>query len=124
MSFSPSLPNPLPIPIDTDVFKYLGIKPTLGQPPLPAGNGSFGELPGTTQWAETLLGQQSNYPTPGLFDVDQGAGDNVGNGKNAAGDECFPNFWPGLPRWNLGVKMEQSTVSFPVPEKWNEDSTA
>jgi hypothetical protein len=88
MTFTPPLPKPLPIPIDTDVFKYLRIKPILGQPPLPAGNGSFGELPGTTQWAETLLGQQSKYPTPGVFDMDQGAGDDVGYGKNAVGDEC------------------------------------
>jgi hypothetical protein len=119
MTFAPSLPSPLQIPIDTDVFKYLGITPTLGQPPLPVGNGSFGELPGTSQWAETVLGQKSNYTTPGTIDLDQGPGDNVGDGKNAVGDEYFPNFWPGVPRWNLGVKMEQSIVSFPVPEKWD-----
>lgn len=119
MSFKPLLPTALPIPIDTSVFQYLGISPILGQPPLPAGNGSYDELPGTTQWAETVLGQQSNYSTPGVIDMDQGSGDNVGDGKNAVGDEFYPNFWPALPRWNVGVKMEQSTVSFPVPEKWD-----
>jgi hypothetical protein len=119
MAFKPALPNALPIPIDTNIFEYLGVNSTLGQPPLPAGNGSYGELPGTSQWAETTIRGQSNYTTPGFFDLDQGAGDNVGNDKNAVGDEYFPNFWPDLPRWNVGAKLEQATISFPVPEEWD-----
>lgn len=117
--FSPALPIAIPIPVSTDLFKYLGISPTLGQPPLPAGNGSYDELPGTSQWAETLLGMQSDYPTPGIIDLNQGTGDNVGNGYNAVGDEFYSNFWPGLARFNVAVKLEQTTVSFPVPEKWS-----
>jgi hypothetical protein len=120
MKYKPLLPNPLPIPINLDLFQYLGIDPIIGQPPLPAGNGSYGEVPGTSAWAETLLGARSNYPTPGTFDLDQGAGDDTGNGYNAAGDEYFPNFWPGLPRHNIGVKMEKSTIEFPVPETWSQ----
>jgi hypothetical protein len=118
MTYTPALPASLPVPINTDILTYLGINPFIGQPPLPAGNGSFGELPGTTQWAETLLGTTSNFTTPGVINMDQGTGDNVGNGKNAVGDEFYPNFWPGLPKINLGVKLEQAVVSFPVPYKW------
>lgn len=119
MKFTPGTPSPLPTPIATDLFKYLGISPFLGQPPLPAGNGSYDELPGTTQWAETALGATSNYPTPGIMDLAQNGGDEVGStGFNAVGDEYFANFWPGLTRFNVAVRLDNTTVSFPVPEKW------
>lgn len=120
MSFNPVTPNPLPIPIDTDLFKYLGIAPLLGQPPLPAGNGSYDELPGTSQWAETALAASSDYPTPGIMDLAQNGGDDTGNGYNAVGDEYFANFWPGLTRWSAAVRLDNATVSFPVPEEWTQ----
>ncbi|KAF2808914.1 uncharacterized protein BDZ99DRAFT_488751 [Mytilinidion resinicola] len=106
LKYTPLTPAPLPIPINLD-------------PPLPVGNGSYGELPGTTHWAETPLGATSNYPTPVMFDLDQGTGDDTGNDYNAAGNEVYPNFWPELPRWNIGVEMERATVEFPVPETWS-----
>ncbi|KIW02466.1 uncharacterized protein PV09_06274 [Verruconis gallopava] len=117
-SFSPVTPT-IPLPINTDILRYLGLSPPLIQAPLPAGDGSYGELPGTTQWAETLLGMSSDFSTPGIFDMYQGAGDEVGDsGFNAVGDEYFPNFWPNIPRYNVGIKMENATISFPVPDKW------
>jgi hypothetical protein len=121
MKFTPATRNPLPILIDTDLFKNLGIGPLLGQPPLPAGNGSYGELPGTTQWAETALGAASNCPTSGIMDLAQNGGDEVGStGFNAVGDEYFADFWPGLTRFNVAVRLDNATVSFPVPEKWTQ----
>jgi hypothetical protein len=119
MTFTPDLPA-IPLPLNTDILTYLGIYPWLGQPPLPAGNGSYNELPGTTHWAETLLGTTSNYTQTGIINMDQGAGDNTGNGYNAVGDEFYPNFWPLLPQLNVGVKLTQAIVSFPVPETWDE----
>lgn len=117
MKFKPTVS--LVVPINTDLFTYLGIEqPMLGQPPLPAGHGIYDEVPGTSAWGETLLGMQSDYPTPGLFDLAQNGGDNTGNGFNAVGDEYFDNFWPGTPRWNVGVKLEQTTVTFPVAYNW------
>lgn len=90
----------------------------LGQPPLPAGNGSYHELPGTKTWAETLLGVLSEEFTAGVFDMDQGTGDNTGDGFNAVGDEFYPNFWPGLGRFNVGAMLENATVTFPVAYNW------
>jgi hypothetical protein len=119
MTFTPGIPA-IPLPLNTDILTYLGIYPWLGQPPLPAGNGSYNELPGTTHWAETLLGTSSNYTQTGVINLDQGAGDNTGNGYNAVGDEFYPNFWPLLPQLNVGVKLTQAIVSFPVPETWVE----
>jgi len=119
MSFTPDLPV-IPLPLNTNILTYLGIYPWLGQAPLPAGNGSYDELPGTTHWAKTLLGTTSNYTQTGIINMDQGAGDNTGNGYNAVGDEFYPNFWPLLPQLNFGVKLTQAIVSFPVPETWDE----
>jgi hypothetical protein len=109
MSFTPDLPA-IPLPLNTNILTYLGIYPWLGQAP----------LPGTTHWAETLLGTTSNYTQTGIIIMDQGAGDNTGSGYNSVGDEFYPNFWPLLPRLNTGVKLTQVVVSFPVPEIWNE----
>lgn len=118
MKFTPDLPA-IPLALSTDILTYLGIYPWLGQPPLPAGNGSYDELPGTTHWAETLLGTTSKYTQTGIINMDQGAGDNIGDGYNAVGDEFYQNFRPLLPQLNIGVKLTQAVVSFPVPEKWN-----
>jgi hypothetical protein len=93
MSFTPDLPV-IPLPLNTNILTYLGIYPWLGQAPLPAGNGSYDELLGTTHWAETLLGTTSNYTETGIINMDQGAGDNASNGYNAVGDEFYPTFGP------------------------------
>lgn len=119
MTFTPNLPA-IPLPLNTDLLTSLGLSPILGQAPLPAGNGSFDELPGTSNWAETMLGITSNFTQSGIIDMDQGAGDNTGNGFNAVGDEFYPNFWPLLPRFNVGIKLTQGIVSFPVPQTWVE----
>jgi len=119
MTFTPDIPA-IPFPLNTDVLTYLGIQPWLGQAPLPAGNGSFDELAGTSRWAETLLGTTSNFTQFGIINMDQGAGDDIGDGFNAVGDEFYPNFWPLLPKFNIAVKLIEANVSFPVPETWEE----
>lgn len=93
---------------------------TLGQAPLPLGNGSYGELPGTASWGNTVLSLDQVSPGLSLFDLDQGDGDVVtGENVNAVGDEYYPNFWPTLGRWNEAVKLENFTIIFNPATEWN-----
>ncbi|KAK8068734.1 hypothetical protein PG994_005350 [Apiospora phragmitis] len=116
-TFAPILDG---LPYSTDLYEWIGINATLAQPPLPAGPGSrHSELAGTSQWRAVVPGQASECSSLGLFDLGQGRGDAVGNtGKNAVGDEVFPNFWPGMPRMNLGLRMDNARISFGSPEIW------
>lgn len=112
------------LPFSTDVYKWVGINATLAQPPLPSAppKVSYGGLPGTDHWAATVPGQSSNNTSLGLFDLYQpDEGDAAGNvnGTNAVGDEYFENFWPGMLRYNIGIKMEDATITFGEPEYWN-----
>lgn len=113
------------LPFSSDLSELAGIDITLVQPPLPSGpNASYGELPGTSEWAATVPGQTSDFTTLGSFDLYQpDGGDTSGNvtgtiRTNAVGDEYFENFWPGMPRQNVGLKMERATITFGEPEKW------
>ena len=86
---------------------------------MPFGNGSYDELPGTDHWALTVPTQASDKASLGLIDLKQGDGDvEEGRSTNAVGDEYFPNFWPGLPRFNIGFKLENATIGFSKPEIW------
>ncbi|KAK8155744.1 hypothetical protein IWX90DRAFT_468000 [Phyllosticta citrichinensis] len=118
-TFAPTLVNN--VPFSTDLFGWLGVDTTLVQPPLPAshGNGSYGELPGTDYWAKTVPDQSTDDATLGIFNMDQGDGDVVVNGTNAVGDEYYPNFWPNLPRLNLGLRMDNATITFSEATYWN-----
>lgn len=110
------------IPFTTDVYEWVGINATLAQPPMPYGpDASLGELVGTDFWAATVPGQVSDNASVGLFDLYQpDGGDAAGNsnGTNAVGDEYFENFWPGMPRWTVGLKMDNATISFGASEYW------
>ncbi|KAK8084220.1 hypothetical protein PG997_005491 [Apiospora hydei] len=116
-TFSPLLGG---LPFSTDLYAWIGINATLAQPPLPGNpDAAHGELAGTQQWRAVVPGQASDRSSLGMFDMGQGKGDAVGNtGKNAVGDEVFPNFWPGMPRLTLGLKMENAKISFGEPEIW------
>jgi len=119
MTFAPTLP--VSIPFTTDVFGWLGMQAaTLGHPPVPAGQGAYDELPGTDFWAHTVFGLKGSRASLGVMDLRQtGDTDEVaGTGRNAVGDEVFDNFWPGLPRWNAALKLDDATVSFSDPETW------
>ncbi|OLN82002.1 hypothetical protein CCHL11_09275 [Colletotrichum chlorophyti] len=107
------------LPFSTDLFKVLGINATLAQPPLPDAHSAHGELAGTNHWMATVPGQATDNASLGIFDLDQGDGDvETGQNMNVVGDEYFPNFWPGLPRFTLGYKMTDATISFDAPEIW------
>jgi hypothetical protein len=111
------------VPFSTDTYAYLGINATLAQPPLPNGNGdaSLGELPGTETWAATVPGEASDQTWLGVFDLQQPNGGDAfaENGTNAVGDEYFEHFWPGMGRFNIGLRQDNATITFDAPERWS-----
>ncbi|PNY27315.1 Uncharacterized protein TCAP_02759 [Tolypocladium capitatum] len=104
MSYAPSFP------FATRWVNYLGFDTTLVMPPLPQGEGSHGELPGTRDWCSVVPKQYSRTTRVGWFDMSQR--DDAGE---LAGDH--ENFWPGLGRWQLGLKMEDADLSFDFPKE-------
>lgn len=121
----PLLGDILQLPLSNALLTYLGglnLDPlTLASPPLPKGNGVYGELQGTDHWANTEFGLKSGLAAVGTMDIYQGPqGDQVGNtGRNAVGDEYFPNFWPGMPRINAAIRVKNGVVSFSAPKNYN-----
>ncbi|KAK7420992.1 hypothetical protein QQZ08_010166 [Neonectria magnoliae] len=103
--FAPSFP------FATNWVNYLGITSTLVLPPLPRGNGSQGELPGTDRWCSVVPKQYSRRTMLGWFDVTQHRDD---KGQLTGEHE---NFWPTLNRWQLGMKMENADLAFDHPEE-------
>ncbi|CAI0642771.1 unnamed protein product [Colletotrichum noveboracense] len=99
-------------PLSLNLLSYVGLDATLVQPPLPEGSGSQGELPGTDRWCSVAPGQYSKKASLGWFDIRQA--DEKGN---IVGEH--ENFWPGLGRWQVGIKMENSDVTFAVPKYWD-----
>ncbi|KAI9172825.1 hypothetical protein HJFPF1_02339 [Paramyrothecium foliicola] len=118
-TFKPDLLSGLPF--STDLYQILGINTTLAQPPLPQADSKYGELAGTQHWAATLPEQETKDASLGFFDLGQGDGDvEEGEMTNAVGDEYFPNFWPGLLRLHPGMKLENATITFNAPLKWQD----
>lgn len=99
-------------PFATRWARFFGIDTTLVLPPLPEGKGSQGELPGTDQWRTVIPVQFSRQTKLGWFDLSQRdqKGDVVGD---------YENFWPGLGRWQVGMKMENADLEFGYPEIWD-----
>jgi hypothetical protein len=98
-------------PLSTAWFNSLGLDTTLVQPPLPAGpHASLGELPGTDRWIATKPCEYSRRCELGWVDMAQGD-------EGRPREDC-PNFWPGLGRWQVGVRMADAVVDFGVPETW------
>ncbi|KAI5459794.1 hypothetical protein BGZ63DRAFT_258049 [Mariannaea sp. PMI_226] len=106
--FAPSFP------LATTWINFLGISTTLALPPLPRGNGSQGELPGTDRWCSIVPQQYSSRSMVGSFDIAQ---HRDVEGKLTGEHE---NFWPGLGRWQYGIKMENAQVDFlECEETWD-----
>ncbi|KAG8414781.1 hypothetical protein J3459_009686 [Metarhizium acridum] len=95
-------------PFATSWVNYLGLDTTLVMPPLPRGAGSRGELPGTDAWCSLAPDQYSRRTRLGWFDIAQR--DRAGNPRGE-----HRNFWPGLRRWQLGLKMENADLRFDLP---------
>lgn len=95
------------IPFTTDLYSLLGIDATLKQPPVPYGNDAFSALGfGGPTWKSVVPGQFTTQANLGTVDLDQSGTDGEGSpGEvNAVGDEWYENFWPGLPRVNVGIR--------------------
>lgn len=119
MSFSPLLNGILQIPFSTDLYGILGINLTLVQPPVPQGQDVFGAIAGTSTSKSVVPGQSSDRTTFGTINLSQAGGDGEETGTNAVGDEYFPNFWPGLLSTNVGLRMEDATITFSEPVVWS-----
>jgi hypothetical protein len=108
------------------------------QPPLPSGKSAQDELPGTDRWLKVLPVEHTKKASLGWWDLRQDAtgktrssvGDRMpteedrllGSTDEDAGNETsssgFENWWPGLGRWRIGVKMEDATIDFAEGESW------
>lgn len=98
-------------PLSLNIFKWMGLDFTLVHPPLPEGRGKHGELPGTDRWAAVLPGQYSSRASLAWFDLSQTDEEGRRHG-------LYDNFWPGLKRWHVGVRMDDAEIDFPEPKVW------
>jgi hypothetical protein len=106
MAYVPSFP------LSTSLLGYIGIDAELAQPPLPEGKGSQGELPGTDKWCSVMPGQKSRKASLGWFDIRQ-----TDEQGTRVGD--YENFWPGLGRWQVGLKLKDSEIEFGQANHWD-----
>lgn len=102
-------------PFATGWVNRLGLDTTLVMPPLPRGRGSRGELPGTDAWCSLVPNQYSRRTRLGWFDIAQPEAAADAAADDDAAPEHHPNFWPGLRRWQLGLKMENADLRFDLP---------
>jgi len=94
-------------------------------PPLPQGKGENGEVAGTDAWCEVLPSEYSKKTTLGWWDLKQG-GELAEESALLSGNEneerirqdAHENWWPGLGRWRIGLKMEDAEIVFPEGRKW------
>jgi len=111
-------------PCSTAISKCVGWDLGLVQPPLPDGDGP--ELAGTLQWAKVAAVESSKKTSLGWFDLRQkkkGADEQsplLGEQQIATEDVGvrYENFWPGLGRWRIGIKMEEAVMEFPEADHW------
>lgn len=96
-------------PMSTKWFKYLGVDTALVQPPVPQGNP--GEVVGTEQWCKCEMTQAASRTHVGWMDLSQRDSDGKLTG-------LFENFWPGMGRWQLGVRMNNADLNIPEGEYW------
>ncbi|KAE8444574.1 hypothetical protein EG329_014498 [Mollisiaceae sp. DMI_Dod_QoI] len=110
----------------TNWAKYVGLDLDLAQPPLPEGQGV--ELVGTQRWCKIVPVETSKTTSLGWYDLRQrseGAGERdplLGadrGGTEGLGEEEWENFWPGLGRWRIGIKMEDTVIGFPEGKHWD-----
>lgn len=95
-------------------------------PPLPRGRGGEQELPSTDTWCKSMPVEYSSKASMGWWDLRQPRGseedallqnpDAVSNQMESSEHE---NWWPGLGRWRLGMKMEDAIVEFDKGEFWS-----
>lgn len=91
-------------PFSSRWLSHIGIDLEAVHPPLPEGQGSLGELPGTKSWCAftpNFSGKTVSFVT---FDMQQYRDDDKKLSQRST------NFWPGLGRWRVGMMMENATM--------------
>lgn len=110
-------------PFSLSWLKYVGIDTSLVQPPLPdgrQGDSRIGdELAGTSRWCKVKPLLSTRTATLGWIDMSQH--DSVAAIDDGDGNRntIYENFWPGLRRWNLAIKMENADVVFNEGLYWD-----
>lgn len=111
-------------PSSTGLFKYVGLDLSLVQPPLPEGKGAPAELPGTKNWCKISPAQHSSKTSLGWWDLQRRESTELepllsreDGGASTSGG--YENWWPGIGRWRIGMKMEDATIIFPEGEYWD-----
>ena len=112
----------------TRLAGYVGLDLNIVQPPLPRGKGKEGELPGTNRWCKILPLEYSKKASLGWWDLRQTDEVSKSTYSGVSGSEgevyldgtysAFENWWPGLRRWMLGMKMEDATLEFGGEVYW------
>jgi hypothetical protein len=97
------------IPMSTGLYRALGIDTTLVMPPLPQGQPE--EIVGTDRWASSSPSMFTWKSHIGWFDMRQGGEDGAQVGEHE-------NFWPGMKRWVLGVRMDDVAFTFSEGVYW------
>ncbi len=95
------------------VFGALGTDVKLVGPPVP--QGPEPELVGTTRWAAARPTMFSWRTHACWFDMRQP------DGERQPGQ--YENFWPGMSRWVLGTRMEDTDFVLGAPEHWDPPRT-
>ncbi|XXH02503.1 hypothetical protein Hte_008879 [Hypoxylon texense] len=116
-------------PLSLSWLKYVGIDSSLVQPPLPDGRQGDSrageELVGTSRWCKIQPGMSTRKATLGWIDMSQhdrseANDDGGGNGNSGRGsDSKYDNFWPGMRRWNVAIKMENADIDFGEGLHWD-----
>ncbi|KAI0007810.1 hypothetical protein F4779DRAFT_590284 [Xylariaceae sp. FL0662B] len=116
-------------PLALSWLKYVGIDTFLVQPPLPDGrqgdSRSGEELIGTSRWCIIQPAMTTRKATLGWVDMSQhdrsiADDDDQGGNRNSSGggDTKYDNFWPGMRRWNVAIRMENADIGFGEGLHW------
>lgn len=97
-------------PLSTKWFEYLGVDTSLVQPPVP--QGALPAAVGTEKWCRCPSVQYASRTHLGWMDLRQRDEDDKLTG-------LFENFWPGLRRWQIAVKMENAVLDIKEGNYWH-----
>lgn len=107
------------IPFSLSWAKYIGVDVSLVQPPLPVGQDGETELPGTEGWCKIVPMQSTNKAKLGWVDLSQK--NEQGISESSVAPE---NFWPGIGRWQIGLKLEDADIVFGEGVHWEPPRTS
>ncbi|KXJ96056.1 hypothetical protein Micbo1qcDRAFT_158236 [Microdochium bolleyi] len=116
-------------PFSLSWFTNFGLDIGIVQPPLPENkDAAQGEIPGTDRWCKINPNQSTRRATIGWIDMQQkpdGVSGSSGSAQTTTSGqvEGCENFWPGMGRWQLAVKMEDAEIDFGHGTYWDAPKT-